>query len=261
MKRGISLGTLAQLAALVVVALPLAWGSAIFAPTLAEYFLTAKATTGHDLRVSRRVITYRLNPDKPVSFAFSKPVTLFRLLSSAALAPGETERENGWVYGFRVEMLDAGGKKIGTHDVHSRSVIRDRLNLEEDRVRFYRADTTAITLDDNTIIASETPVASIRVLPLPYGAGVAGIDVRAYERRPFIGTAALAAFRRRSPEEQAELARANAFTADLLTEEEMMNIARNQWRPIGPLGIEGEDYKMLVMYENARVRKEGRKSR
>jgi hypothetical protein len=259
MRRGLSLSTLGQLAALAVVVGPLAWVTTIIVPPLAGYFLTAKATTGYDLRVSRRLITYRLAPEKPLSFVFSKPVTLFRILSCAVLAPGEGERENGWVYGFRVEMLDAGGKKIGAQDVYARSVIRDRLNPESDKLRFYRGARASVTLDDNTIIASETPVASIRILPLPYGAGVAGIDARVYERRPIIDSAALAAFRRRSPDEQAELARANAFPSELLTEEEMMNIARNQWRPIGPLGVEGRDYKMLVMYENERSRmKRGR---
>ncbi|MGL5838591.1 MAG: hypothetical protein ACRCY3_08840 [Sphingorhabdus sp.] len=253
MRRGIRLSTIGQIAAFAAVAGPLAWGTAIFAPKLADYFLTAKATTGYDLRVSRRLITYRLVPDEPISFAFSKPMTLFRILSCAVLASGERDRENGWVYGYRVEMLDIGGNRIGTHDVYSRSVIRDRLNLEEDRVRFYRGAAASITLDDSAFIESKIPVAAIRIVPLPYGPGVVGIDARVYERRPFIGKTALAGFRRRSPDEQAELARANAFPAALLTEQEMMNIARNQWRPVGPLGVEGRDYKMLVMYENERA--------
>ncbi len=250
MTHRISLSTLGQLMALAILAAPLAWVSWTFAPKFAKYLTTSRATTGYDIRVSRRLITYRLIPSKPVSFAFSKPVTLFRILSSAALASGENERENGWVYGYRVEMLDSLGKLIGTHDVYSRSVIRDRLNLEEDRIRFYRGESASITLDDNALISSETPVAAVRVTPLPYGQGVVGIDARVYERRPFIGNSALAAFRRRSPEEQAELARANAFPTEFLTEQEMMNIARNQWRPVGPLGIDGRDYRLLVMYES-----------
>jgi hypothetical protein len=252
MKRGISLTALGQLVALALVTGPLAWGTAIFAPQLADYFLTAKATTGYDLRVSRRLITYRLIPQKPVSFAFSKPVTLFRILSCAALAPGMGEKEGGWVYGYRVEMLDLSGRTIGTHDVHSRTVIRDRLSLEEERVRFYRGAKASITLDDNALISSKTPVASVRISLLPSDPGIVGIDARVYERRPFIGKNALAAFRRRSPDEQAELASSNAFPLELLTELEMMNIARNQWRPVGPLGIEGRDYRMLIMYESSR---------
>ncbi len=261
MRRTISLSTLGQLLIFAIVAVPLAWAITIFAPKAANYLLTAKATTGYDLRVSRRLITYRLTPKKPVSFSFSKPLTLFRILSSAELTRGETERENGWVYGYVVEMLDTNGKIIGTHNIYSRSVIRDRLNLEEDRNRFYRGRTPSITLDDNAIISSEKPVASVRILPLPYGPGVAGIDIRVYERRPLISSNALAAFRRRSPDEQSDLARANAFPPELITEEEMINISKNQWRPVGPLGIEGQDYKMLVLYESKypRIEKETKK--
>jgi hypothetical protein len=254
MKRGISLSLLTQLLALVIVAVPLAWVSWVFSATLTRYFTVAQATTGYDLRVSKRLITYRLKPQTTVTFAFSRPLTLFRVLSCAALEPGVAETESGWAYGYTVETLDSTGKTIAKHEVHSRTVVHDRENQEAEKIRFYRGADAAITLDDNALIASERPVAMVRLSLLPSDPGIIGIDARVYERRPFVGTSALAAFRRRSPEEQAELSHANAFPADLLTPEEMANIARNQWRPIGPVGIEGRDYTMLVMYEQSRPR-------
>jgi hypothetical protein len=253
-KRGISLSLLTQLLALVIVAVPLAWVSWEFSATLTRYFTVAQATTGYDLRVSKRLITYRLKPKTSVTFTFSRPLTLFRVLSCAAIAPGVGEAQGGWSYGYAVETLDSTGKTIAKHEVHSRTVVHDRENQEEEKIRFYRGAATAITIDDNALIASKTPVAMVRLSLLPSDPGIIGIDARVYERHSFVGSSALAAFRRRSPEEQAELSHANAFPADLLTPAEMSNIARNQWRPVGPVGIEGQDYMMLVMYEQSRPR-------
>jgi hypothetical protein len=254
MKRGLSLSLLTQLLVLVLVAAPLAWVSWQFSATLTRYFTIAQATTGYDLRVSKRLIIYRLRDEGSVTFAFSRPLTLFRVLSCATLAPGAADKESSWAYGYRVETIDSKGNIIATHDIHSRTVVRDRENQEMEKIRFFRGTAANITLDDNALITSKTPVAMVRLSRLPSDPGIIGIDARVYERRPFIGSSALADFRRRSPDEKAELSHSNSFPADLLTSEEMSNIARNQWRPIGPVGIEGQDYTMHVMYEQSRPR-------
>jgi hypothetical protein len=254
MKVGISLSLIRRTLVLLIAAIPVAWISWQLTPLFDYYFVTARATTGYDLRVSRRLITYRLPPRTSVTFSFSRPLSLFRVLSCVSLASGVKETATGWVYGYQVEMLDANGNVMGKRNIYSRTVVHDREFQEEEKIRFFRGAETAITLDDNALIAAERPVAAIRLSRLASDPGVATIDVRVYERRPFIGSTALAAFRRRSPEEQAELSRANAFPADLLTEAEMSNIAQNQWRPVGPVGIEGNDYKMLVMYEYTKPR-------
>ena len=146
-------------------------------------------------------------------------------------------------------LLDEAGAEIESHEIFSNSLHPERLLPFKRPERFRRDSVLRQGLQDDTVVASETPVAAIVLRPLGVEKGVEELDVRVYERLPFAGNSALAAFRRRSPAEQAELAKASALPAELLTDEERAALMANRWKVLGPSGIAGRDYRVSVIYE------------
>jgi hypothetical protein len=105
---------------------------------------------------------------------------------------------------------------------------------------------------DDVVIAAPSPVVRAEWRLVAADSKIIGVDIRVYERQPLLASNAVTSFHRRSAEEQAKLAEANAFSPDMLTNDEITNITSNMWRPLGPVGIAGRDYRPMVLYEGTR---------
>ena len=195
---------------------------------------------------ARRSLVYRLS-DRPTQFRLSGGKNLVRILSSASIAQDAPPSDSGWTYGYRLTYLDAAGARIGERDVYTLGLLPEMTQEIEPR-RFLRTSTEQIAVQDETVIAVPEGTAAIDVTSLDADAGVIGLDIRLYERQPLTDAGALVVFRRRSEAEQRQLASGSAFPPDTLTTDEMMTLARNNWRPVGPSGIAGEAYELVVMY-------------
>lgn len=247
-----SLTFLFRLLAFLFLITPAAWLGARYGPELADYLAGARGSTVGDTRIASRSIVYRLNADHPVEFTFSQPVDLLKVIAQPAVDQALHDKAGGVVYGFRVDLLDGEGQLIKQHDVYLHADSPDATYASGTRWRFFRNRPELVAAQDEVLVASDPRAASVHFTALPSDDGVLAIDVRVYEQRPFLGQQAIDAFRRRSAAEQADLAAANAFPPDMLTAQEMNNIGRNQWRPVGPGGIAGRDYLALVLYEGSK---------
>ncbi|NVD44448.1 hypothetical protein [Qipengyuania atrilutea] len=224
----------------------------LYVPTLARLVSPEGRETSGQARIESRSLVYRLNPAAPVRFVFSQPVPSVRILSAPLIELSSWEREARWTYGYRVTLRDGSGSVLASHEVYSSGSHPQKLEQPLPWTRFFRGADGFVATQDQAIIDSGTEIASLEIAPLPSDQGVTAIDVRAYEQRPFLSRGdALAAFRRRSGDEQRDLARANAFPEEFIGDDERANIAINLWRPIGPVGIAGEDYEVGVMYQSA----------
>jgi hypothetical protein len=246
----LSLTGLARFAVLAALLAGLAFAAIVYAPHIAGQWQGGALQSGEGSRISRRQIVYRLDPARPTTFRFTQPVRLIRIISSPAIEARTVLAGREWDYGIRAQLRAADDRILATHDVFSRSNLLGADGVRLGNVRYYRGSTDAIGLPDEVRIASDQPVASLVLYAGPSQPRVKAIDVRIYEHRAVTAGAALTGFSRLSPADQARLARANAFPSDMLTAEEKGNIAVNQWRPIGPVGVEGRDYRMLVQYES-----------
>lgn len=238
--RGLLLLVLAGLAAL------LAWHFAPRFRGLADQ--VAVAGQGQQ-RVAWRVITYRLDPVRPTVFRFSQPLAELRIISQPVVAPQSVAPGKHWIYSVEVELLDSAANVIGTQTIHARSMVLEADGTRRGPVRYYRGRPEAVAPADEFHLAGDRPVAAIRVRAGQADQGVVAIDLRISEQRPLIESAAESAFARYSPADRQRLAAASAFPPEMLSREERMAIARSQWRPIGPIGIEGRDYTSNVLYE------------
>lgn len=200
-------------------------------------------------RVSKRIIEYRLDPAIPTRFTFSQPTQIFRIISNPVMEPGSVSAGESWSYAFQAELIGVDGRVIDKRAIYSRSI---RIGANGKKVGaevFYRNSTDIVGSFDEVRIAAKTPIAAVRLTQASVGPRVKAVDLRVYERRSFVINDPDAAFRRLNAEDQSELAQANAFPVALLTPIERQHIAENQWRPVGPLGIEGRDYRLFVLYQ------------
>lgn len=200
-------------------------------------------------QVARRLITYRLDPVRPTLFRFNQPLTLTRIITQPVLAPSTASPGEAWTYAIKVEMLDEAGTVIEAREVNLQTILLEADGSRRGAVRYYRGSNDVLPPSDETRVAGTRPFAAVRITAGSASPDVIAIDVRVSEQRPLIESAAESAFVRYSPEDRARLSAANAFPAELLTLDEKVAIARNQWRPVGPVGIDGRDYRMNVLYE------------
>jgi hypothetical protein len=211
--------------------------------------LTSAPQKAGDVKISRRVLSYRLDSARPTVFRFAQSVRQVRLISLPIIAPGQAMPGQGWTYGIRAELLDASGEVVAVRPIYTFSFLFAKDGHRRGRAQYYRGRNELVGLSNEVRLTAAVPFSAVRLLTGPTDRGVIGVDARVYERRPLIASVAESAFVRFSPAERKRLSRSNAFPTEMLTDEERVNIAINQWRPVGPSGIDGRDYNMGVLYE------------
>lgn len=199
--------------------------------------------------IARRLIVYRLDPERQTTFRFTQPVRQARIITNPILAPESADKRKSRAYAIRVELLDGQGRVVAQREIHSRTALLDLAGRRRGPYRFYRGSSEVVAPSDEVRIASVQPFSVIRLIAAENAADLVAIDVRVSERRPLLTSTASTAFVRYSQGDKARLAAPNAFPPELLTAAERANIAINQWRPVGPTGIDGRDHRMRVLYE------------
>jgi hypothetical protein len=205
---------------------------------------------------ARRMLVYRFEPGRWTTFRFSQPVRQARIITHPILGAGTADPGESWTYAVRAELLDDNGQVLERRDLYSRTILYDRDGHLRVPLRQYRGSSELVAPSDEIRIAAVQPVSAIRLLTAERDRDVIAVDVRVSERRPLLTSTASLAFLRYSPEDKARLASPNAFPYELLTPVERANIAINQWRPVGPIGIDGREYRMRVLYEEEDEAKE-----
>lgn len=197
----------------------------------------------------RRMLAFRLDAAEPTTFRFSKPVTQARLISHPIVAPGKALRAEAKTYSVFAELLDANGNVVARHEIFARTTLLERDGSRRPPLRRYRGSDEIVAPSDEARVANAKPFAAIRLVSGNTDPDIIAIDVRVSERRPLIASTAASAFLRYDSTDQIRLAAPNAFPPELLTAAERSNIAINQWRPVGPIGIDGREYRLRVLYE------------
>lgn len=201
--------------------------------------------------ISRRLIVYRLDIARQTTFRFTQPVRQARIITHPILAAGSAGKGESPAYAIRAELLDGQGRVVAQREIHSRTALLRPDGSRRGPRRFYRGSGEVIALSDEVRIASAQPFSAIRLIAAGRSTDLVAIDVRVSERRPLLTSSAATAFDRYGADDKARLASPNAFPSELLTAAERANIAINQWRPVGPTGIDGRDHRMRVIYEEA----------
>ncbi len=202
--------------------------------------------------IARRRILYRLDAQKSILFRFGKPVKLARVLTNPTVNRITATPGKEWIYAVRAELLASDGRVVAAHIIYARCGLFTRKGTRVGAYRFYKGNKDAVATADEIRLASDEAFTALRLTSAAADPDILSVDVRIFERRPIIEVNRQAAFTKLSPDDKNRLAQANAFPSEMLTPLEKANAALNQWRPVGPVGVEGRDYNMRILYENAR---------
>lgn len=236
----------------VLLALGSAWAGREYAIPLASYLTDVRDITARDARISKRSIAYRIPQNGELAFAFSQPVTKAKILIHPSVSEDVRSKGQGFVYGIRVRWIGADGEQISVHDAYLQSDSPDVVFASGEVWRFFRTRPELIAEQDQLLVESPEPAARLELEVFDIDRGIVGIDVRVFEQRVYLGNQSLAAYRRLSDATREQLAASNAFPAEMLTQKEKLDLGRNHWRAVGPLGLDGRDFTMLVLYEALR---------
>ena len=247
-----SLSAMIKAFVIALLALASGWAGSTFAIPIAEYFLDARDVKARDARISKRSIAYRIPDGKMLTFAFSQPVTKAKILVHPSVGEGARALKQGFTYGVTVRWIGADGETLASDDVYLQADSPDTVFASGHIWRFFRTRPELVAEQDQLLVESPAPAARLELAAFDIDRTIVGIDARVFERRAYSGTQSLAVYRRMSREARTVLAQPNAFPADMLTQQEKLTLGRNHWRAVGPLGVDGRDYTMLVLYEALR---------
>lgn len=208
--------------------------------------------------ISRSAV-YALSAVTWTRFPFSNPPRLVRLLSNADIAPAAmSDPTAGRRYAIEYQIVDASGTVLRQNVLHLGTQISAYVDPETEEMVFAAryADHDAVPTTSDLVTLDLGDLAGAAELRARLvgsetskhvDAEVSGAALRVYERRPIREGRVLAAWERLNPENQALLARSSVFAAQLLTADERAWLIRNNWLPIGPVGVAGVDYNIRTL--------------
>lgn len=252
-----SLSTLMRLGLVLLLLAAAAGVGLVYGPAIARYVADAQNSTTVDADIDGRAIVYRLEQGQPVTFVFSQPVDQVRLLAQTAVDRKDRADPAGFVYALEVRLFSGDGEEVSRQRFDLHSDAPDTVYATGENWRFFRNRPEMVAGMDDVVVAAPSPVVRAEWRLVEADPKILAVDIRVYERQPLLASQAITSFHRRSAEEQAKLAEANAFPPDMLTNEEIANITANMWRPLGPVGIAGRDYRPMVLYEGTRRPRRG----
>lgn len=249
----VSLTFLRRAIGLVLLAAVIAGVLLLAAPQAERLFARDGEVASRDLSDQVRIIVYRAENEESVTFAYSRPTSVARIISYPVISEGDWQASDGSYYTFSAQFYGEGEApvyetSISLHATHPVATGERRRVL-----RRTRAVQGRNALADQTEIRVPQEFDRLVLTPLAADDGVVAVDFRAYEPRIYTNLSPGDAFRRREPRYKERRSEASAFPVDHLTRKEEDMLGRTAWRPVGPAGVAGRDYDILVLYEDREV--------
>lgn len=98
------------------------------------------------------------------------------------------------------------------------------------------------------LLISRPKAASLRLRIEEAGPGIDDIHVRVFRQESVAEHRLAFQWQRLSTAQQERIASGNLYPPEFLTRREKLNLLRNRWRPVGPRGVEGTDYRERKLY-------------
>jgi len=202
------------------------------------------------LGTAQTSLIYTLDSERWTRFPFSTPQQATRLITHADVAATyRDDAEAEFRYSIVVQITDSDDATLREFVLNQRvgiAAVRDGVTNEVFTTAAYVDATEIPTAAVTNVIdlsALPRPAAGIRLRLLATAPDIRRVAVRVYERT-LAGERRLAVqWRRLLPEQRVRLAEGNVYPPELLTDVERTNALRQQWKPIGPSGIEGRDWR------------------
>jgi|GEM_PF-7005546 len=199
-----------------------------------------------DIQNSKVSITYILF-DKWSEFKLENRNTI-RVLSTANL---KDDLKEPFIYSIKYQIIDSDGNILKASTYHQFSQVKSYLKGEKklNRTFYIESKLTPAISKEFFINLEEFPQANrIRFKLEEKDERVFDVAIRTYQKEITPDKKLEYLWQRLKPKTKEVLSFGNLYSYQFLTEDEKRNILKYQYRPFGPLGIEGRDYLVRKMY-------------
>ncbi|WP_043342154.1 hypothetical protein [Belnapia moabensis] len=245
---------LGRLLLLLLVLPPLAWG-ALAAWQGARTWVGGDLATLTRLGTAQTTLAYVLDNERWTRFPLVGPQAAVRLVSHADVsAEWRDDAEAEFRYAYAVQVVDSLGGLLRETVLHQRTgiaALRDPASGEAFTTTAYADAEEIPTTASALVLAIEDlprAAAALRLRLVSAVPDISRVAIRVYQRTPVNDRRVAVQWDRLTAEQRIRLAEGNAYPAALLTEAERTNLLRRQWKPIGPSGIAGRDYRSRSLF-------------
>lgn len=205
---------------------------------------------------------YVLDAERWTEFPIPGQGNRLKVVSNANLNPqAAAQPEAEWLYALRYQIVDGPGRVLKDAIYHHRTAVSGYQppGAAQPLTAAFYADGELVPADGRLLMIAfgETPGASrLRLRLASHAAGVETVAVRVYAREHLFEPPDTYRWQRIVRRQQETLARASVYGPELLRESEQANLLRLRWNPVGPLGIEGQDYRGQRLYSTLDIETE-----
>jgi hypothetical protein len=203
---------------------------------------------------TRESSAYLVESERELEFRLSGHADQVRLRGHG-LIPRRAEEAMSRTYDFAIaiRILAADGTILAQRTEHYRTSVvrhRDPTTGGMERANLVADDTvdvigtTLTTLDLRHLPEAEV----LRVRLAGADPDVRAVGIRVYEPEAVPEHSIAASWQRLSIPQRERLAEGNVYPMPLLSEEETAAIMTRRWRPVGPAGVEGKDYRVQTLF-------------
>jgi len=199
-------------------------------------------------------LAYILGSQKWLTYALQAGEDQVRVMSNAVIKKNyqlaDAER---FIYSIIYEVLDDEGSVIRTGEFYQRTgqkVYKDALTDQQYvSTAIYPAD--ANTLDSRIHLINLRGLknySEIRFKSGNYQQPIKQIVLRGYQKKNISDRKLDYAWQRMGESRRQQLAKVSVYDAEILNQLEQHQLLKNQWAPLGPLGVTDDDYQVQKLY-------------
>ncbi len=192
--------------------------------------------------------------DDWLDFSLSEAGHALRIRSNAVVdAHSEYLPDMEWWYAFEYRLLGADGEILREGVYHHRTRLTRFRNSETGSLESKNIllDPDVNPTDGRSMMiyfGLEQAPSHVRIRPILRDPALLSLMFRVYEQVPNPKQQAGYLWQRLGQSKKARLAQGSVYGLDLLYEQEKQNLLRYDWKAVGPLGVEDEQYRLTRLY-------------
>lgn len=198
--------------------------------------------------------SYLQQGDNWLEFQLGGNGNSLHIVSNASVRPAQASgNETVWWYAFHYQLLDSGGGVLREGDYHHRTHITRYLEPGHERMvtRSFLLDPQRVPTDGRRMVVPLLPTdqpARLRLRVSHADPALLDVMFRVYEQETLAEHKIDYRWQRLSEPSKQVLARGSVYGPEHLRSTEQQNLLRARWRPLGPVGIKGNDYLSRKIY-------------
>jgi hypothetical protein len=198
--------------------------------------------------------TYVVTGDRPLEFRLSGHADLVRLRVHALVPDADKPGSAPTVdYALRIDIEDTDGNVLHGYAHHLRSTVGRYLDAQTGELfALNLVDEPGVEVAGINLVPlnlSAWPSAAVvRVSLAGADARIAEVGLRLYEPEAIPEHSIERFWQRLSEHQRMRLAEGNVYPHNLLTPAERAAVLSQRWRPVGPAGVQDQDYRVRSLF-------------